>query len=473
MRLWVKISLIAIIICTAAMGICATVILNYTASNEVDKAVQAGLSEHYLFCTSLASSVNSESEEGLSEITNRSIVQYYFKNVAGFYENMNTYFSMTQGGKYLYNRAAQAPLALLDEPEGGARKYAIMEINGTKILIIVGQQELLDQTFNVYYSQDITHIYQEMQELTWQVTWILCFSIVALSLLLLLLIRLALRPVRNLSKASVRMAAGVFSERVPIVSNDEVGLLSRSFNQMAEAVETHINQIEQTSHQRNLLLSSLTHELKTPMTAIIGYADSIMHFKMNTDQHQRAVWHIYEHCRRMERLSQKLMNLISLDAGEQIEMIPVAVDKLFQQVCDAVESTLREKKQTIEKESSLKFLIADNDLLFSLLVNLIDNASKASITGAAIRLRAYKTDSGCPVLQVQDTGIGIPEAEIANVTEPFYRVDKSRNPKNGGIGLGLSLCKMIAQKHDATLLIESCEGKGTSVKVVFPTQAKE
>jgi len=88
-------------------------------------------------------------------------------------------------------------------------------------------------------------------------------------------------------------------------------------------------------------------------------------------------------------------------------------------------------------------------------------------------VRAYKTDSGCPVLQVQDTGIGIPEAEIANVTEPFYRVDKSRSPKNGGIGLGLSLCKMIAQKHDATLLIESCEGKGTSVKVVFPTQAKE
>jgi len=469
MRLWVKVSLISIIICTIAMGICVTIILIYTSDSEVDQAVQAGLSEHYLFCTTLITSVDSETEEGLSDITNRSIVQYYFQNIAGYYENNSAYFSLTQDGEYLYNRAMQSPLVLMDAPAGSERQYSVMEKDGREILIIVGRITLSNQIYDVYFSKDITYVYQGMQETTSRVTVILFTSISILSLLLLIVMRFALLPVRRLSKAAARIAAGDFSERVSIVSNDEVGILSGSFNQMAEAVETHIKKIEQTSDQRKLLLSSLTHELKTPMTAIIGYADSMLHFKMNSNQQERAVQQIYEHCRRMERLSQKLMNIISLDAGEQIEKQPTNVDTLFQEACNTVKSNMRDKEQTIETESGLETITADNDLLLCLLVNLIDNAIKASSKGAVIGLRAYKNDRGCPVLEVYDHGIGIPEGEIDNIAEPFYRVDKSRSPQNGGIGLGLHLCTLIARKHDAELAITSSESKGTSVKVVFPT----
>jgi signal transduction histidine kinase len=342
-----------------------------------------------------------------------------------------------------------------------------MEMDGRKILIIAGRLSFSNQSYDVYFSKDITHVYEGMQDITSRVTAILFVAISTLSILLLIVIRFALLPVRSLSKAAARIAAGDFSERVPIVSNDEVGILSGSFNQMAEAVETHIKKIEQTSDQRKLLLSSLTHELKTPMTAIIGYADSMLHFKMNSNQQERAVEQIYEQCRRMERLSQKLMNIISLDAGEQIEKLPVTINNLFQEACNTVKSNMREKEQTIETEDSLATITADNDLLLCLLVNLLDNAIKASSKGAVIGMRAYKIDRGRPVLEVFDHGVGIPKNEIDNIAEPFYRVDRSRSPQNGGIGLGLYLCAIVARKHDAELLITSSDRQGTCVKVIF------
>lgn len=467
MRLWVKTSLIAIAVCAVAMGASAMAILGYTAVSEVDKATHSALNEQYLFCTALVSAVAPRREASLSAVTNRSVAEYYFKNMAGFYQERDIFFSLIRDGEYLYNRSPFDSLALMPPPQDDVRRYAIVQAGDARILMVAGPLTLLDRTYTVYYTEDITPLYRDMRALAWRVTWVGLGCMAALSALLLMMNRLALRPVRSLAAATERMAGGEYAQRVAVTSADEVGQLGMTFNRMAGAVQAHVRQLEETARQRKLLLSSLTHELKTPMTAIIGYSDSMLHFKLGSDRQRQAVRQIYDQCRHMERLSQKLMRLITLDAGEDIAAEPLAVDALLGEVNDTMAATLAQRRQTLAVENRLQMLTADRDLMLSLLGNLIDNAGKASPPESIIRLRAYCDQDGRAVLEVSDGGAGIPPEELPHITEPFYRVEPSRSRRYGGLGLGLSLCQIIARKHGAKLQIENNAAGGACVRVLF------
>lgn len=124
--------------------------------------------------------------------------------------------------------------------------------------------------------------------------------------------------------------------------------------------------------------------------------------------------------------------------------------------------TLRQRDTRLISECKLNTLSMDADLMQSVLINLVDNASKASTPGQIVTMRAY-----CNVIEVADCGCGIPESEIAHITEPFYMVDKSRSKKYGGTGLGLALAKEIVRAHGANLSIESKVGNGTTVRIQF------
>ncbi len=472
MRLWVKTSLIAIAVCVLAMELCTLLVLSYMSNVEVDKAAQAALNDHYYFCASFSASVEAEKEAGLSVVTNRGITQYYFRNLAAYHEARLAFFSLVQEGAYLHNRSPYDPLSLISEPAEAARAYAVMDLDGQQVMLVAGCLTLLDQTYTVYYSQVVTPVYRDIEALAWRLSWMMCVSAAVLSLVLLTLNRLALRPLSRLSAAARRISSGHFGERVEGDSQDEVGELNRSFNQMAQAVQKHIRKIEAISQQRKLLLSSLTHELKTPLTAAIGYADSLLHLKLSREQQQRALLRVYEQCLLMERLSQKLMRLISLDSGEESVLAPLSVEALFAHVRDTAAPALAQRGQTLViSQAGPDALCGDFDLLTSLLVNLIDNAGKASPDGSAIELSARR-ENACPVLEVRDTGAGMPPEELEHVTQPFYRVDRSRSRKHGGVGLGLSLCALIAQKHAAQLRIESQLGAGTRVSVIFPKEER-
>ena len=257
------------------------------------------------------------------------------------------------------------------------------------------------------------------------------------------------RPLRTLTTA----------RRTGLHTGDEIETLSSSFDKMADAVQEKITALQADVRQREDFMGAFAHELKTPMTSIIGYADMLRTIQASPAEQYEAAGAIYHEGRRLEALSGKLLALLGL-GEETITLQPTALAALWprlQAACPGVPLQLPACDAAVQ---------ADADLLLDLLCNLVGNAVKASEPGQPVEVRA--ADNGDTVtLTVADHGCGIPQSEISRVTEPFYMVDKSRARKQGGSGLGLALCKRIAEVHGSDLHIESTPGEGTRVSVIL------
>ena len=267
------------------------------------------------------------------------------------------------------------------------------------------------------------------------------------------------RPLRTLTTASAEIADGDYARRTGLHTGDEIETLSSSFDKMADAVQEKITALQADVRQREDFMGAFAHELKTPMTSIIGYADMLRTIQASPAEQYEAAGAIYHEGRRLEALSVKLLALLGL-GEETITLQPTALAALWprlQAACPGVPLQLPACDAAVQ---------ADADLLLDLLCNLVGNAVKASEPGQPVEVRA--ADNGDTVtLTVADHGCGIPQSEISRVTEPFYMVDKSRARKQGGSGLGLALCKRIAEVHGSDLHIESTPGEGTRVSVIL------
>ena len=267
------------------------------------------------------------------------------------------------------------------------------------------------------------------------------------------------RPLRTLTTASAEIADGDCARRTGLHTGDEIETLSSSFDKMADAVQEKITALQADVRQREDFMGAFAHELKTPMTSIIGYADMLRTIRASPAEQYEAAGAIYHEGRRLEALSGKLLALLGL-GEETITLQPTALAALWprlQAACPGVPLQLPACDAAVQ---------ADADLLLDLLCNLVGNAVKASEPGQPVEVRA--ADNGDTVtLTVADHGCGIPQSEISRVTEPFYMVDKSRARKQGGSGLGLALCKRIAEVHGSDLHIESTPGEGTRVSVIL------
>lgn len=270
----------------------------------------------------------------------------------------------------------------------------------------------------------------------------------------------------ELKKTAALLADGNYGIRLPVRGKDEIAELTESFNQMAEKIEEHVEKLSTVNETQRQLLGSLAHELKTPMTAIIGYADTLLTLRLSERRREQALQYIGDECRRLSRLSVKMLELTGLnEMGEStIEKKEVEVLPFLEKVKELTFWRLQEKKLSLEISCTPEDLTKtmDQDLMMSLVMNLVDNAVKASKEGGKIWIRADERE-----LSVKDEGKGIPLEDLARVTEAFYMVDKARARSAGSVGLGLAICEEIAMLHGARLSLESEEGKGTCVHLFY------
>lgn len=340
------------------------------------------------------------------------------------------------------------------------KRLFLEEIDGKKLLILY---ETTGE-FKVIHYKDITSIYDNIRQLFLKGVFIAVILSCILLALLQWVIRKLLKPLDNLKEAANVIAGGNYTERIPVYKKDEIGEISDSFNRMADRIGEHICELGEINEKQRQLLGSLAHELKTPMTAIQGYAETLQRIQLPPEKQEKSLAYIEKECKRLSRLSAKMLELTELSGeGMKIEKTELMVSGLFDQVRELTQFRLLEKglRMEIRTEENL-MLRGDGDLLISFLANLVDNACKASEEGAVIRL--IGNEQG---IFVQDEGRGIPEEELKNIAEPFYMVDKSRARKEGGAGLGLALCSQIARLHEGVLDIQSQMGVGTVIGLRF------
>lgn len=272
------------------------------------------------------------------------------------------------------------------------------------------------------------------------------------------LLYLFLRPLDKLARAGRAIAAGDYHTRTGLAGEDELGAVGRSFDQMAAAVERNVAALELSVRQRDDFVAAFTHELKTPMTAMLGYSDLLRSREVAPETRQKALDYLYHETRRLSALSGKLLALLRLnDEAPQLAAVPL------QAVFADVRLALAPLEETqFHFDAAPLAVLADRVLLADLLVNLCQNAAKAQPADKIVRV-AVAPENGRARIAVADKGRGIPAAELARVTEPFYMVDKSRARAQNGSGLGLALCQKIAAAHGTALEFESAVGVGTTV----------
>lgn len=271
------------------------------------------------------------------------------------------------------------------------------------------------------------------------------------------------RPLARLSKASREIACGNYDYRSNIKSSDEIGAVSRDFDLMADHLQRSIEDLREAMERQNQFIGNFTHEMKTPMTSIIGYADLLRSQTLADEDEAEAAEYIFSEGKRLEQLSLKLLDIF-VSKQEAWTLTKASPAKIITTLTGHLKHGLLLEDILLDCDCEDGFCMLDTDFFGSLLVNLIENARKALPDGGHIHIRSAMTKEGC-CIEVTDNGKGIPKEAIAHITEAFYRVDKSRSRAQGGAGLGLTLCAEIARMHSGTISFQSDEGTGTAVTV--------
>lgn len=314
---------------------------------------------------------------------------------------------------------------------------------------------------------EVTALYTERTEQLHRFWRIAAVLLAAVALLTALVSGAVLRPLRRLQAAVQRIAGGVYDERTGFVSRDEVGSLSREFDRMAEAIEARDQALRESIRQRDDFVSAFTHEVKTPMTAMLGYASMLRTREVDLATRQKAADYIYHESKRLETLSRRLMALMRL-GEEKLQLVPTPLSGILNDVRAAAAGL--PGVRVLMPESGGLYVRADRSLAADLLWNLVENAAHAAPRDGCVRITVTEQPDRVE-LAVSDTGRGIPPEELPRIIEPFYMVDKSRSRSENGSGLGLALCNRIAELHGGSLHFESTLGEGTTVRFSLEKEA--
>mgnify|MGYP001623107034 FL=1 len=244
---------------------------------------------------------------------------------------------------------------------------------------------------------------------------------------------------------------------------------------LARTVQTDRKLREDNETMRREFTANVSHELKTPLTSISGYAELIETGMAKSADVPTFAARIHKEAQRMIALVSDILQLSELDStqaargqGAPPDMVPVDLAALIKEISQTMTVNARKAYVTLQYDAHPATVQGCRDQLVELATNLCDNAIRYNRPGGHVELRCGTGSDGCPYLEVEDNGIGIPQDSQSRVFERFYRVDKSRSKATGGTGLGLAIVKHIALLHDAHIDLQSQVGTGTTIRVTFP-----
>lgn len=332
---------------------------------------------------------------------------------------------------------------------------------GDEFIVTTYRVELGGERLCIQRERDVSAVFRQAEENLGVYQWIMLAILAVTVALTTVFIMIFTQPLSRISRTARQLSAGRYEKRVHVRSNDELGQVARDFNAMADALEAKISELDSALERQKEFTASFAHELKTPLTSVIGYADTLRSRALPPERQFEAADYIVSEGKRLQTMSFALLDLFALER-EAPRFRRVAVSQLMTDVSRSCAWILREKQLRLEVNAEEAQVSMVPELMQTLLYNLIDNARKASEPRSVIRLTGAVTDMGYS-FSVRDFGRGIPAEELSRIIEPFYMVDKSRARAEGGAGLGLALCNRIARLHGSQLRFFSELGKGTEV----------
>ncbi|MGG1225360.1 ATP-binding protein [Brevibacillus formosus] len=436
-----------------------------TFKDTIHRAQERSLDEHYFITSALLQDFHAVGGRGTDiDSSIPSLLQPY-SYLAG---DQNVTLVLFKDKELVYSNSSvlSVPKGFPELPRDGSRLVSVQESDGRTSVLVSGK---LLAPYDVY---TIVYLYDTTDEIAaWrQMKNMLFFAGLMVSALfafgLHILLSKLFRPLSQISQTSRQIAAGAYDTRLPVSGQDELAEMAQSFNHMAKEIQSQIQQLATAAQQKQQFIDNFAHELRTPLTTIYGYAEYIQKVARTEDDKLFATTYIMSESRRLQQIAYRLLELATLRENK-IERKTVEIKQLFLGVEQALSLMATEQNVRITSECHFDSLECDPDFMHILLVNFVDNALKACGTGGQIKIAAF-LDHGQKGIMVEDNGKGMSAEHLFHITEAFYRVDPSRARNGGGAGLGLTLCKQIADCHGAELHFLSEPGKGTTAKLIFP-----
>ncbi len=449
-------------------------LLSSNFSQLLDKEVERGNSESRMFAFLFEMGYRSTEEFGEDYAISRTL-----DSITNSVEREGSrLFVLKDGGSFYAGEDYVAGQGFGQEIEellnslagaGNTYGYCIRRFGDAYYMFTVTVTTAAERPLYLGLCRELTPIYEDRLDLLRQYRTALLGLLAVGSIGIYGLSRYITRPIRSLDRVAKQIADGRMELRSFNKSGDEIGELARNFNRMADRLVEQAEAKALEAKQKEDFTAAFAHELKTPLTSIIGYADMMNSMKMSEEERAEATFYIYSQGKRLESLSHKLLELVSMDKTP-VENRPVQTKLLEENIRVTVRPIWTQRNIRGKVEMDKGVLCGDAELLLSLFYNLLDNAAKAMDKGdrGFILLKGSNLPGGEYEVKVVDNGRGIPPEEISRITEAFYMVDKSRSRREGGAGIGMALCYKIIKLHGGVLQIDSKLGEGTVMKVVFP-----
>ncbi len=349
--------------------------------------------------------------------------------------------------------------------------YKIDTVNGVKTFLAYSKLPAPFDNYNVITGFSVQPLFDDWHDtISVVVVLSVIFSFI-ISVVLYLSLNQLTRPLIAISNAAAKFGEGDYSVRIKEMSKDELGDTARNFNLMADRITDQMNSLETMANDKQRLIDDLSHEMRTPLTAIRGYVEYMQAAKLTDEEYYNTLNIIDRQADRMQKLSEGVLSFTRLRNEDADRTTPVNVADLLNDIAKSYSIKAQRDNIYLSVSAPQYLTIKGDRLLFESLVgNLVDNALNACADTRVKRVSVTaKTKNENIVIEIEDTGIGMSKETLENVHKPFFRADKSRSRRRGGAGLGGALCKEIADMYDIDIRYTSQLGNGTKVSLTFTT----
>lgn len=463
MKFSFKLLLWTIIVMAVAFGFSGFYFVNYVFETAIDREVRQAFDENSIL--RFAFETAALNVPAKYDVLQDNTIEQIASNLetGGHNTSRMLRFSDEQKNVLYVSEGFTADNELLTKTSEDTKTYRVIRVEGGYYIQTSIVVNALDRNLYLETMVDVSEVFKE-RALGFSVyRKVMVFVLFFGTIIMHFISSWLTKPIRLLTRATKRMSAGDYDYRARQISNDELGQLTMDFNNMANVLEVNINKMEEEIHAREEFVAAFAHELKTPLTAIIGYADMLRSRKLDEEKSFLSANYIYTEGKRLEAMSFRLLDII-VTKRQEVEFQMIPAESLIRYLHDMFITTEDIEIHFACEKGTAR---AEANLIKSVLVNLLDNASKASEPGSKVEVNGYQLEGGYR-FAVRDYGVGISEEEQVKITKAFYMVDKSRSRSKNGAGLGLALCAEILLLHDSKLEIESVPGDGSCISFILP-----
>ena len=474
-KLFWRIFFVTIIISITCFSIGSYILINLGFRDTLRREISSVSMENEMLRYSLSQQMSEKGNlyfswgqynDAVNEITKEDILRVVAMSIKIYVSNQEVLFRITNNeGKMIYDEVSEKlPSTRKLDVDIGTKAYEVIQGDGNYYIHMIAPYTLEGDLFYIENFREITQVFLNRNNQYRIYIYITIIMLIVIAITMLITSWLLTKPINQLAKSARKMAKGEFGELIELKSYEEIRELEKSFNMMATNLDEMITKLKDANNRQEAFIGSFAHEVKTPLTSMIGYSDILRSKKVTNEQVVLFANYIYEEGKRIESLSMKLLEIIILK-HQTISVKKVEVKTFLEEIQGIVYPMFEKAKIELIIEAEEGQVNIEPDLMKTVFINLLDNARKSiQHSVGKVILRGINNREKYSI-QIEDNGRGIEKEELSRITEAFYRVDKSRARAEGGVGLGLAICSEIIVLHDASMRFQSQVGQGTCVTI--------